>query len=270
MRISLLIRLSLLASIAFFIFSCGKKTEEFQSEPLSNYLPLVVGKYITYRLDSTVYTNFGHNTETHKYQVKHVIDAQITDNLGRPGYRVFRYIRDSVNAQSWTPVQPWTPNGSYFITPLSDRIELVEDNLRFIKLHLPIREGYSWNGNKYLPDHPYSNFNLSIDYFMADWDFVLGTVSNDMIGQTIVNDVLPVSYDIFEASQNMNDNHPVVDTSYAYNSFGLEKYAKNIGLVYREYILWEHQNNPSGNYPNITYNPYNIGFGIKMWMIEHN
>ena len=155
MRISLLTRLGLLASAALLIFSCGKKTEEYQSEPLSDYYPLTVGKYITYRIDSTVFTNFGHNTEVHKYQVKHAIESITKDNLDRTSYRVYRYLRDTAG------LQPWVPNGSYYITPLWDRVELIENNLRFIKLHLPIRKDYSWEGNKYLPFDPYGGFILS-------------------------------------------------------------------------------------------------------------
>src|SRR5438045_8243892 len=104
MRISLPI--FILAFFAFNFLSCSKKNEEFQSAPLSDYYPLQVGKYITYRVDSTIFTNFGRATQLHSYQVKHSIEAQLTDNLGRPAYRVFRYVRDTAGTQ------PWTPNGS--------------------------------------------------------------------------------------------------------------------------------------------------------------
>ena len=110
------------------LFACNEK-EEFTSAAVTDYMPLAVGKYITYRLDSMVFTNFGRTTEIHKYQVKHQVDALITDNQGRPAYRVFRYLRDSAGVESWQPA------GSYFITPLSDQVEVAEDNLRFIKLH---------------------------------------------------------------------------------------------------------------------------------------
>jgi hypothetical protein len=43
----------------------------------------------------------------------------------------------------------------------------------------------------------------------------------------------------------------------------IEKYAKNIGLVTRDFILWEYQP-PSSEPAHFT------GFGIKMWMINHN
>src|SRR5262245_10817578 len=102
-------------SFLFSFISCKKETEEFKTDAIVDYMPLTVGKYITYRLDSTVYTNFGRNEEIHRYQVKHVVDAQVTDNLGRPSFRIFRYLRDSLGTQ------PWVENGTYFMTTLADQ-----------------------------------------------------------------------------------------------------------------------------------------------------
>src|SRR5258705_791206 len=159
-----LTRFSLLAVAIFTLFSCNKK-EEYVTDKLSDYIVLTPGKYITYRLDSMVFTNFGRNTEIHKYQVKHVIDALITDNIGRPSYRVYVYIRDSAG------LQPWQPAGNtYFITPLTDKMELIENNLRFIKMHLPIKDAFTWRGNTYLPTDPYGSlYNFSNDNDMVDW-----------------------------------------------------------------------------------------------------
>ena len=261
MRISLLSRLSFFSFVACIIFSCNK-TEKFQTEPLSNYLPLTVGKYIIYRIDSTVFTNFGRTTEIHSYQVKHAVEAELTDNLGRPAFRVYYYLRDSAGTQ------PWTPIGSYFITPLSDRIEVIQDNLRVIKMHLPIKNGYSWKGNTFLPADPYGSlYSFSNDDNMADWDFYFDGEAEStitLLGQTY-NDVYTITED--DESYNV----PITDPkSYAARSYSVGKYAKNIGLVYREFILWEQQPNPSGNPPNVSYDPYKIGFAIKMWMISHN
>ena len=165
MRLFYVVRLCLLAFVSIAFFSCNEK-EEFTTAPLADYLPLTAKKYITYRLDSTVFTNFGRSTEIHKYQVKHQIDTMITDNLGRPSYRVYRFLNDSAATQAWQPA------GSYLITALADQVEVVEDNLRFIKMHLPIRNGFSWKGNKYLPADPYGPlFSFSNDDSMEDWDF---------------------------------------------------------------------------------------------------
>ena len=259
MRFLSITRFGLLTIIVFSLFSCTKKTEVLQTEALSDYMPLTVGKYITYRVDSTVFTNFGRTTEVHSYQVKHVIDAQIEDNLGRPGYRVFRYvsnINDTINPQLWIP------QGTFFITPLPDQVEIIEDNLRFIKLHLPIKDGFQWKGNKYLPADPYGSlYNFSNDDNMEDWDFKFDNSSTGFSYRGINYTNI---YNIEEADEAYNI--PVTDpNSYASKTRALEKYSKDIGLVYREYELWEYQPNTSG-----TGGPYKTGFAIKMWMIDHN
>ena len=255
MRIFSPVRLSLLAILSAALFSCNEK-EDFTTEALADYIPLTAKKYITYRLDSMVFTNFGRNTEIRKYQVKHVIDTLITDNLGRPSYRVYRYLSDS------TGTQPWQPSGTYFITPLSDQVELIEDNLRFIKMHLPIRNGFSWKGNRFLPSDPYGTiYNFSNDDSMEDWDFYFdgepSSFSHRGINYTDVHSIEQVD----EAF-----NVPITSpTAYAAKSRSVEKYAKNIGLVYSEYEMWEYQPNPGG-----AGGPYKTGFGITMWMVDHN
>ncbi|HMK25263.1 MAG TPA: hypothetical protein VK483_04470 [Chitinophagaceae bacterium] len=256
MRPQSLTRFSLLAVIIFALFSCNEK-EEYNTDKLSDYIVLTPGKYITYRIDSMVFTNFGRTTEIHRYQVKHVIDAQVPDNLGRPSYRVYVYIRDSAG------LQPWQPAGNtYFITPLADQMELIENNLRFIKMHLPIKDAFSWRGNTYLPTDPYGSvYNFSNDNDMVDWDFHYdGNPSSFSYRGMNYADVLTVE----EADNSFNI--PITPSaSYAARSRAVEKYSKNIGLVYREYELWEYQQN-TGN----PAGPYKIGFGITMWMIDHN
>ncbi len=246
--------------VLFFLLivvSCSDKKEQFETELLSDYTPaLQPGKYITYRVDSLVFPNFGRATEIHKYQQKHVIDALITDNLGRPSYRVIRYITDSM------ATQPWQVSGTYLITKLDDKIEVIEDNQRVIKIRVPLNEGFTWKGNIFISSNPYDPlYKFSNDDNMNDWEFY---------------------YDMFESSFSYKNNNytdvwtieaadeaynvPITDpTSYATRSRAMEKYSKNIGLVYRLYELWEYQPNPGG-----TGGPYKTGFGVTQWMVDHN
>jgi hypothetical protein len=247
---------TLIIGCLFFV-SCSKQTEEFQTEQISDYTNLVVGKYITYRLDSLVFKGFSVTPEIHKYQVKHVVDAEITDNLGRPSYRIFRYLRDSSGTQAWQP------NGSYLVTPLHDQLEVTEDNLRFIKLHLPFKEGVSWKGGKYLPDDAYhfiSNFN-SYDDDLNDWDYYFDRFESSV---NYRNQVYTDVWTVEEADETVNI--PVTDPM-MYGSLvrAVEQYAKGIGLVYREYTLYEYQPNLTG-----PGGPFKTGQGITMWMIDHN
>lgn len=219
-------------------------------------MPLVPGKYISYRLDSLVFTGFGRVIETHRYQVKEQIDAIITDNQGRPSYRVYRFLRDSLGTQSWQPA------GTYLITPLADQVEVIEDNLRVIKLHMPFKDGFSWKGNKYLPTDPYgSKYNFSNDDNMGEWDFYYDNFSSAFTHRGINYSNV---YTIEEANEIFNV--PITSpTSYAAKSRAVEKYSKSIGLVYQEYELWEYQPNTGG-----AGGPYYTGFGIRKWMIDHN
>lgn len=260
------LRLVILTTFLLGLFSCGKKTEvledttAYEHERLTELKPLEPGKYITYRVDSLVFTNFGRNPETHSYMVKHVVDAVITDNLGRPSYRIYRYVKSdtlSVNP----PEATWTPNGTYYVTVLPDQVELIEDNLRIVKLQLPVREDHSWKGNKYLPADPYEPFGhaFSNDDNMKNWDFTFTAPESvyNYAGKTY-NDVYTVEEEDFA------DNVPItLPQVYAIKTRSVERYSKNIGLVVREYDLWEYQPNPNGN-------PFYIGFGMKMWMVDHN
>lgn len=244
-----------LAAALLLLAGCIK-TEDFQTEKIADYLPTVVGKYIIYRVDSTVFTNFGRTTEIHSYQEKNIIDAQVNDGLGRPGYRVFRYLRDTAGTQ------PWKPSGSYFIVPLANSAEVVENNLRFVKLVLPITQDNTWKGNRFLPDEAYSSFySFNNDLDMATWDYTYTSLGEtiSLNGKTI-NDVLTVN--------GIDDqfNVPVTDPSvFAYINRAQEKYAKGIGLVYQELTMWEYQPNTGGQGGG-----FRIGFGVKRSMMDHN
>lgn len=148
------------------MLGCDPQKEELQLEAAADYMSLQPGKYITYRLDSTVFTQQGRNVEIHSYQEKHVIDAEFLDNSGRKSYRVFRYQRDTAGKTSWTPI------GTYMITPLPNSIEVIENNMRVVKLVTPVTNGYTWKGNQYLAENPYGTlYTFSNDDFMRYWEF---------------------------------------------------------------------------------------------------
>ena len=263
MRISSFIQCCLFAFIIVAIVSCKKETEtiddiDYQKARLLELtIPLQAGKYITYRVDSTVFTNFGRITEVHKYRVKHVVDALITDNLDRPSYRLYTYISDT------TGTEPWQANGSYLITILDDHVEVIEDNLRVIKIHTPVRDANKWRGNAYLPNEPYGSlYSFSNDDNMGDWEFTFdGGIQSSvtMQGQTY--------HDVYTVQEDDELDPVTAPSDYGSQTFAKEMYAKNIGLVYRELTMWEQQ--PNFTPPN-SYDPYRIGFGIKMWMVDHN
>ncbi|HVE61277.1 MAG TPA: hypothetical protein VNA26_05635 [Chitinophagaceae bacterium] len=250
-----LLRILPLLVPAFFLFSCKEEFEDLELQSPEEYsISLQPGKYITYRLDSLVFTQQGRAEETHSYQERHLVDSKISDNLNRPSYRIYKSIRDLAG------VQPWRPAGSYFITPLDNSVEVIEDNLRTIKLISPIKEGTSWKGARFFSSEPYAAFyNFSNDDNIADWDFTIDSTNTTIVlnGKTI-NDVISLT------AVNESLNVPILDSkAYASKTLLQEKFARGIGLVFQEYILWEYQ-------PNLNGTPYKTGFGVKRTMLDHN
>jgi hypothetical protein len=237
------------------LFSCKKETTtvdgyDYQAARLTEIFPTQIGKYIIYRTDSTVFTNFGRDIELHSYREMHLIDSQFTDNLGNVSYRVYRYLTDSLGAE------PWKIADTYYITPLSDRIEVVENNLRFIKLHTPRRLNATWKGNSYLPDRAFGYSYVSTDFLdPQDWDYTYSDLTSEVYNNEHLDSVWTVQ------QINVPNDNPAVPTE----GYSIEKYAKGLGLVYKEFNLWDQEPNYSS-----PSDPFYIGFKVKMWMIDHN
>ena len=220
-------------------------------------MPMEVGKFITYRLDSILFVNFGQKDTIVSYQAKDLVSELFKDNLGRDAYRIVRYQRDfaSTNESDWTPVMTYT------VIPERETIELVENNLRFQKLKLPVREGFSWHGNTFLPGNPYEYFSqFSNDEDMPFWDY---TYQNVDLPLSINNFNFDSTITIHQIADSVNV--PITEPDgLAYKNYWIEQYAKHIGLVYREQIMWEYQP-PNGSIPG-----YKSGFGIIMTILDHN
>lgn len=186
------LRLLTVLGLGFSLLGCDPTKEDLKLEAATDYVALAPGKYITYLLDSTVFPQQGRSVEVHSYQEKHVIDAEFLDNSGRKSYRVFRFLSDTAGKK------PWTPAGTYVITPLSNSIEVIEDNMRVIKLMSPVQEGATWKGNRYLNPGPFATkYSFVNDDFMADWEFTYTNV-NDVFtykNQTLPNVVTVVQTD---------------------------------------------------------------------------
>ena len=180
-------------------------------------------------------------------------DRQITDNLGRPSYRIFRLIRDTAGLESWVTA------GTYFITPTNSTVEVTEDNLKVVALTIPVRQDITWKGNQYLPTEPYKSLYSFSQSNFNDWDFKYNSLNDNIeLNGNIINDVTVVTR-VDESS-----NLPITaNTPYASVTYAVDKYAKGIGLVYQELTIWEYQQNLGGT-------PSTTGFGVKRSMIDHN
>lgn len=245
----------MLAILAVLWSGCQEK-EILSSPTIADFLPLQKGKYIIYRVDSMVFTQFGRQTEVHSYLVMHQVDTLLQDSQGKDCYRIYKFMSDTTGTGNWVAA------GTYTITLNGNQVEWNEDNLRQIKLHLPIRPAFSWKGNAYLTANPLDPpYNFSNDDDMQQWDYqYVGIPSSFQYRDQPYHEVLTVS------QVDSKFNAPVtIPSAYGFRNFALDRFAKGIGLVYREWVCWEYQPNTSG-----SGGPYKIGFGITQWMVSHN
>jgi hypothetical protein len=234
---------------------CDKKNDNFSNDAVTDYVNLQTGKYIIYRLDSTSFINFGQKDTTVSYQAKEVVEGEVTDNLGRPGWRIVRYLRalNSTNEQDWQPIL------TYQVIPAGQNLEVNEANFRTLKLVTPVNNGRTWQGNGWLPDNLYQDlFEFSNDEDIQTWQFTYQDVGTTATYNNKNYDSTLTVVQIADST-----NLPLEFGRPGSKTYWVEKYAKNIGLVYREVEMWEYQ--PATSVP-----AYRHGFGLKMTIIDHN
>lgn len=248
---------TLILSAIIIIIACNKQNASINSTQLIEYMPLQTGKYIHYRLDSLRFIDFGQRDTIVSYDAKDVVDGELTDNLGRQTFRVIRYMRDI----SSTNEEDYTASLTYFVTPTRESVELQEENLKFLKLRLPVNEGFNWHGNSSLPTTPYFEiYQFSNDEDINVWNYTYMNVNEPV---TINGTTFDSTVTVQQVADSSNVPIEFPD-GLAYRNYWTEIYAKNIGLIYKEVVMWEYQPPNSGNAG------FSSGFGIKMSIIDHN
>ncbi len=228
--------------------ACKKQNAEISSPPLSDYFPLKVGKYIVYRMDSLVLLPFGSGFTTHSYRVKDVVDAEITDNKGRKSYRIYRSITDTSGLNAYRSL------ATYMATPQgTDWIEYVDNNMRFMKLRWPILPTIEWKGN---------SFFSTPNSFYDDWTYKYDSIgtSYNLLGKTYDSTVKVMQQDYATSP-----GEPLPNV-YQQKDFSEERYAKGIGLIYKNFLHYIWQPGTNGLPPHYEDESY----GLRLRIIDHN
>lgn len=189
--------------LLLFISSCKKDKPAPALPDLGyTYFPLNIGSWIIYDVDSVVHDDFKDSVFTYKYQLKEFIESKYTDNAGKEIYRVERYKRNN-------PTAPWIISDVWAAHINSSRAEKFEENIWYIKLIFPVKENAKWNGN---------SFN-SMD--AMEYEYTEVNVSTSLNGNNFDSTLTVLQADELNAINKL---------------FSEEKYAKNVGLIYRQYI----------------------------------
>ncbi len=245
-------------AICFTAFYSCRKTNSNTGDQTLNYFPVQLGKYVTYNVDSIVYSDTTCSQFETRSQLKYAISDTFRDNKNRLSYimDVFSRPHDGAN---WAKVRVilLTPSA---ITPVTTTpatgtptncLLYSQDGAQFIKMEFPIKEGNTWAGNALVPvqDADFAYFkNWNYTYQNVYSSFNTGFVNFDNTVTVLEN--------------NESVYNPQLDsTQYAYRTYAKEVYAYNVGMVYKE---WTHY----------TYHPYNStcvnGYTVIMRAIDHN
>lgn len=132
----------LLLLLAIFVQSCKKDDDETPVALYTgqNYYPDEIGIERTYLVDSIAWDEFTNTIDTFRYYYREVIASHYTDNSGRKTQRIERFLFDST-AGNWVIWRVVAANVT------SGTAELLDDNIRYLRLVFPPSLNTSWNGN---------------------------------------------------------------------------------------------------------------------------
>jgi hypothetical protein len=228
-------------------FSCTKNNPLVTDTP-ADYYPMNVGNYIIYRMDSLKFINVGSKDTIISYLAKEVVEDTITDNLGQLSYRVVRYLSDT------TGTAPWTPSIAYMVTPTTGSVDVVENNLRYIKMVTPVQDWISWLGNAHID----TQSDTSQVPYLDGWNYTYANTGQpySVLAGTIQQTVTVNEVNAVTGSAN---------GSFTQTLYSAEIYGKNIGLIYKKFLYSVYQS-PNVDYPSGA----TIGYGLTFNMVSHN
>lgn len=237
-------------SACFLLVSCAKESALVILPGLSDYYPLQTGHVFIYRLDSLVIPYYGSDLEVKSYHAKDSIADTIRDNTNRIAYRMYRFVTDTLESQ------PWQAVATFYATPEEQTIEFMDDNnLRFIKLKQPLRNDFSWQGNSFID----TKTGGSLYQYLDGWNYIYQNVGGPF---TVEKGTLDNTITILQQDETSPPG-PFEPGSYQQRNYSMEVYAKDIGLVYKEFLhrTWQ-VTPPPAKFDNDSY-------GIKLSLIEY-
>lgn len=209
------------------IVRCNKKDVYRPAAQISDYTNLALGKYVIYKLDSTVTLPFGLGFTVNSYLVKDTVDGIVTDNLNRPGFRIVRFVWDSV-------AQQWNNSNTFFALQTDKVFEYTENNLKQVRLASPVGGTVTWQGNSSMAASPFN-------FVSNDDDYLSWTFSYSNAGQPFSVNGLNFDTTVTVVQHDSADNNPFYPNSISSYSKSYEVYAKGVGKIFQDLFSWEYQ-----------------------------
>ena len=196
-------------AILYLAFAGCKKDSVILPEDMGyGYFPLNFNHTVFYEADSVQYyldLNDSVKSRKIKFQIKDVISSSFYDNSNRLTF-IFERFRRYNDTTAWQGMKTCTAN------KLSDAIHWKEDNYTYVNLSFPVKAEKHWNGN---------GFNV-----LGENEFIYSEVN------------IPYNYKGISTDSSLTVTQ-LDDINGLETNYKVEKYAKHIGLVYKEVIHHE-------------------------------
>ncbi|MBN2747581.1 MAG: hypothetical protein JXR34_12715 [Bacteroidales bacterium] len=206
-------RLVLISTLFFVLASGCKKEESLQiTNNYDQYFPINSEQSIVYKVDSITWNDFFSpvKIDTFQYFIKFQIGEKFTDEEGRESYYYRKFYR--------TDTTSWVFKKNFAITKTAARVELLEENIRFIKMVFPINNSIQWDMNAMnilsATSSYYSEFDEPMSLNNYNFDSTLTIIHQDL--ETLIG----------------KDYHK-------------EVYSKHTGLIFQEVVDIEKNTNGS-------------------------
>lgn len=201
--VSIIKKICILCSLIFF-FSC-KKNETAQPAYLGyDFFPSDTGRYITYNVTEIIWNDFYNppQIDTSYYQLKEFRESIYKDNEDRNCIRIERYQKNN-DTLNWELEDVWSACAT------NKWVEKTEENVKYMKLVFPLKEGTFWDGNLF-------NTNEEQEYSFEDV-FRPYTINEQTFDSTVI------------VSQ--KEEITLINRDLQY-----EIYARNVGMIYKRFL----------------------------------
>ncbi len=188
------------ALVLLRLLSSCNETKEIDPNSIGyDFYPIEIGQYRIYDVEEIIYEISGFDTSV--FQLRETIFDSIP-SVDQTTYLLRRDKRDNASLE-WEADSVWT------VTKTTNFLAVNENNISFIKLTFPVKNGNEWNGNSL-------NSNNELTYYYQP-------LAAPFIDSILISDHIRVVIEDIE--QNIVNQ-----------DLRSEVYARNIGLLSKDYL----------------------------------
>lgn len=220
------------------------------------YFPLETGRFLEYQVDSIVFDDAGatNRLDTFSSFIRETVIEEFVDLAGKPAFRIQRQHRKEVDL-------PWNTTHIWIAANDGSSAVRVEENQRIVKMEFPLTQGKRWNPTRFIDEGVLVPVGTEVISLFAYWDGrILALHGYEEIGAFAFDSVMVCR---------QADEDTEIERRYV-----LEKYARGLGLVFREDTILDSRCKRIGDFVPCLGQTWmqkgEKGYIMRMTLINHN